>query len=502
MHNILENEINLLLLQIPGNQKCRIITTIVPSFIGLPYEGISSFLHHRWNEALHKAVNAMDNKANIQHNKLMQLENSMLMYSTYNAETLEKLITTAHNIHNTTSSYERLFAGHHSPIFRTLYVHSLGLHHYSINLLLYLRTIQDKYIALYKELITQLCLYASAIRILVKGYLPNTLITPVKLKEILNEVRKTLWVTNPNYDLVIDKLHPYYNMQLVTFGIDKDKNLIVQFPIFIQPYTQQPLVLYQLETVPFLILDQNDKAQSYIQLQIKKPYIVLNSETYISLKQQELRTCKMIGYEFYCEELFVIKHKTSYNCESVIYFNLDTNIIKENCNFWFYYNKTDIIPTVLDGSSEIILGYLGPMINILYTLLIMTFLSKFEVIHNVLVNRSVLCNCGIKADNHYLLELLAACDNRNSKLTMYFMINTAFANYLDMFPNFTESLQVPLIKNRTTYKQILPINFNISGYDKALLHASTNLKDFINRYTVKKRNFWFAREAWNHSIKY
>ena len=34
----------------------------------------------------------------------------------------------------------------------------------------------------------------SAIRILVKGYLPNTLITPEKLKEILHEVRKTLWI--------------------------------------------------------------------------------------------------------------------------------------------------------------------------------------------------------------------------------------------------------------------------------------------------------------------
>ena len=71
----------------------------------------------------------MDNKANIQHNKLMQLENSMLMYGVYNAETLEKLITTVHNIHNTTSSQERLFAGQHSPsIFRALYAHSLGLH--------------------------------------------------------------------------------------------------------------------------------------------------------------------------------------------------------------------------------------------------------------------------------------------------------------------------------------------------------------------------------------
>ena len=30
------------------------------------------------------------------------------------------------------------------------------------------------------------------LRVLAKGYLPNTLITLVKLKEILNEVKKTL----------------------------------------------------------------------------------------------------------------------------------------------------------------------------------------------------------------------------------------------------------------------------------------------------------------------
>ena len=45
--NILENEINLILPQIPRKQKCGIITMLVSSFIGLAYEGISSFLHHK-----------------------------------------------------------------------------------------------------------------------------------------------------------------------------------------------------------------------------------------------------------------------------------------------------------------------------------------------------------------------------------------------------------------------------------------------------------------------
>ena len=39
-------------------------------------------------------------------------------------------------------------------------------------------------------------------------------------------------------------------MKLVTFGIDSKRNLIIQFPVFIQPYTQERLTMYQIETVP------------------------------------------------------------------------------------------------------------------------------------------------------------------------------------------------------------------------------------------------------------
>ena len=128
VHNILEKEIKLLLPQVKRRQKCGIITTLVSHFIGFAYEGISSFLHHKQNDALHKAVNAMNEKANIQCNKLMKLDNTMLMYGIYNAETLEKLIKSVHGIHNTTSSHDRLFAGKHNhATFRILYAYSLDL---------------------------------------------------------------------------------------------------------------------------------------------------------------------------------------------------------------------------------------------------------------------------------------------------------------------------------------------------------------------------------------
>ena len=66
----------------------------------------TSFLHIRRNKALHKAVMAKDSKTAIQCNILIQLENSMLMYGIYNAETLEQLINMVYHIHNTTSLHE------------------------------------------------------------------------------------------------------------------------------------------------------------------------------------------------------------------------------------------------------------------------------------------------------------------------------------------------------------------------------------------------------------
>ena len=108
-----------------------------------------------------------------------------------------------------------------------------------------------------------------------------------------------------------------------------------------------------------------------------------------------------------------------------IYFNLDTEIIKWNCNFLFYYNKTDITLTVLDGGNEIILANWPTDKHIIC---LINNDIPIEILSHpyVLVNRSVLCNCGIEAENNYLLESLAACHDSNSKLVMYFTVNNAF----------------------------------------------------------------------------
>ena len=104
----------------------------------------------------------------------------------------------------------------------------------------------------------------------------------------------------------------------------------------------------------------------------------------------------------------MVNHTLKYRCACVIYFTLGSKIIEKNCNFAYYFNKTYIKPTVLDGGNEIILAnwpnnkyIIGNVNNDIPV--------KIPSFPYVSVNRSVLFNCRIEAENNFPLKSLAAC---------------------------------------------------------------------------------------------
>ena len=410
----------------------------------------------------------------------------MIMYGVYNVDTLEKLIQMVHKMNNRSVWYEKLYAGHVNKWFE-MYLASQGANYYAIHSLLYLRTIQEKYIKMYERFVNQLKEYSCAIRILSKGYLPISLLLPSKLAKILQELKQVLLKTNKNYGLVIKGMYKYYDMKLVTFGIDQDRNLIIQFPVFVQPYTQKPLTLYQIETIPVPILDMNEKADSYTWIRIDKPYIALNPDTYISIRMEELRTCKKIGYEYYCEELFVVKSKAKYSCASVLYFQFDRQTIKENCIFDYYYNKTDVKPSILDGGYKIVLAN-WPSYKRIVCSTHNNIPIEIPSHPYVLLNRTVLCNCIIEAESNFLLESIAACDPERDDidLEMYFVANTAFLNYFD---ELISTLDIPLFHNIMRQEHILPISLESDDFDEELLSAPKTLRELVEKYKQKRISF-------------
>ena len=153
---------------------------------------------------------------------------------------------------------------------------------------------------------------------------------------------------------------------------------------------------------------------------------------------------------------------------------MGSEIIKENCEFNFYFNKTDMEPAVLDGRYQIILTNWPSY-------------KKIICAHNknipidipshpyVLPNRSILCNCDIEAESNFLLKLLVACrENVKPDLEMYFTVNLAFVDYLDQLK---ETIDMPVIRNWTNQKQIVPMALKSFEINSSLLQAPKTLKE-------------------------
>ena len=152
------------------------------------FEGIFSFLHRKRHEALNKAIKQINERQNIEHNRIYHLEDTMIMYSKYNSDTLTNLIDMVHRIHNNlTSLKERLFVGRVNEWLKQHLTCYNDEHSYSITTLLFLRTLNEKYVRMYEMFINELKSYSKAICILSKGYLPISLIPPSKLETILQQ---------------------------------------------------------------------------------------------------------------------------------------------------------------------------------------------------------------------------------------------------------------------------------------------------------------------------
>ena len=76
----MQNEINLILptLNEPNRKKrflSAVLGTVASKIIGLAFEGISSFLHHKRHKSLNKAIKQINERQNIELNRIYHYDN-------------------------------------------------------------------------------------------------------------------------------------------------------------------------------------------------------------------------------------------------------------------------------------------------------------------------------------------------------------------------------------------------------------------------------------------
>ena len=133
---------------------------------------------------------------------------------------------------------------------------------------------------------------------------------------------------------------------------------------------------------------------------------------------------------------------------------MSADVIKEKSDFQCYFNNTDVKPSVLDGGHEIVLANWQNTKHVIcndnHNMPI-----KIPSHPYVLLKRTVLCNCGVEAEDNFLYESIAACPGKQSALTMYYTVNTAFKHYFD---SLIDDLETHISQNWTMQEQFLPIS--------------------------------------------
>ena len=261
-----------------------------------------------------------------------------------------------------------------------------------------------------------------------QGRLPRALISDNQLREILGKVDAMVKRNYPDYVLAATHISHYRDMKMLTFAVDQDS----------------------FSDCDFSSLHKNVKANSYSQVRIEKSYIAAGTDYYIQLRISELLMCKSIRHIYYCEELFVIKHKSRHSCVSAIFYDFGPTTITKNCKFDYYYNTT-VPPVILDGGRDVLLvDFHGP--RALKCSPVNGGLAKPapENMYAV-VNREFLCACQLDLEHASVLQQLSSCSEcSTSRMHMKFTINLAFWEMFkkrsrnsasNIQPQYTEEMQ-------------------------------------------------------------
>ena len=326
-----------------------IFSSVLPGLITLAVESLNSWIKGKQQRRINKAVDTMRKTESEVKNTLCQYQNDFLMFGKYSVKSLKSVIDTLNSLHDKQTELEKLVT---TKLF-TEVKHTGDALDYSVEMQLFLELAKEEHVTKYKEV--------DAIAILSQGRLPRSLFPDQRLKSILTKVDKMVKKNYPDYELAANHISHYRDMELVTFSVDKvTHSLIVTFPVFIKDFKQPPLSLFEIETVPVPIPDKNRQADSYSQVRIHKSYIAAGMDYYIQLWMTEMLMCKSIGYIYYCEELFVVKHKSKHSCACAIFYELGPQQVIKNYRFDYMYNAI-VPPVILDGGRVVLLANIyGP----------------------------------------------------------------------------------------------------------------------------------------------
>ena len=107
----------------------------------------------------------------------------------------------------------------------------------------------NRYLMLYESILSELDHFLDALDNLSNNQLSHSVIPPKEMNNLIAHVNEILKTQYSNYELVVSRVHDYYNLPFSTFAC-QGNTLMVHISFYIKPINLESLHMYEIKSIP------------------------------------------------------------------------------------------------------------------------------------------------------------------------------------------------------------------------------------------------------------
>ena len=338
-----------------------LIFSRVSAIGGLLIKGFNAISNYKKSKAVARAMKELYKAQEVDHKRLQRLEHhtSLIAKATKTAFThiAGKLLQLDVKIDNTISHLKEFMAETTEQFRHTWQItisNRLAIKLLSHGAAMYDRVLH-KYLQYYINYQVTLDHFLTGLDSLGTGRLTFQVLDPTELTQFLDAIARQLHTERSSIALAFNHTYQYYAEPMVTFSNTHDQ-LLVNIPVLLHLADQKDLALYSIDMVPmpFDTETLNGKNDEFTFINNSYPYMAINQENYIPLDERQLRLCNKMGATYYCENSYVLRHRSEHTCESAIYYRTDPKTVIKHCRAMFA-SRQNFPPKVLDAGETMVL---------------------------------------------------------------------------------------------------------------------------------------------------
>ena len=197
--------------------------------------------------------------------------------------------------------------------------------------------------------------YYQAVQLVTRGHIPASLIPPVKLEAILNQIRTSLRTKHQQYDVAVNDLTSYCDAAIDMMQINWSQVAVLKIPLTAGPSTTFKVYEIKMVRMPWKL--DSELKQKSTKIGKLPDYFALskNNEFYMEMDQFQLNHC--VGHMRYriCDPYMVQISTQQPKC-SLSLFRNNPGDINGHCDVEFYESSdspTEVVPL---GNGQVLLA--------------------------------------------------------------------------------------------------------------------------------------------------